>query len=184
MSSNPTKDRILPVAKKPRIVRKYMCPNCNCQKSFKLEKQWKQHVSASKECFKAVCNVLQDKQTQVLSLTKQTRPRTRSSYAILPTPEANDETMEIDNAEHFMIDDSSDEEVMDDRKPAAVAITYTAAQYHETKLLDLLDGVQAPHYLYQQILEWAHQAKLDKYDFAPERTQSSQIEHLKKLINE
>ena len=125
MSSNPTKDRILPVAKKPRIVRKYMCPNCNCQKSFKLEKQWKQHVSASKECFKAVRNVLQDKQTQVLSLTEQTRPRTRSSYAILPTPEANDETMEIDNTEHFMIDDSSDEEVMDDRKPAAGCLAYS-----------------------------------------------------------
>ena len=141
-------------------------------------------MSASKECFLAVRSVLEDKQSQALTLTQQLRPRTRSSYASLPSQEANDETVELDNAEHFIVDDSSDEEVIDERKPAAVAISYTVAQYHETKLLDLLDDVQAPHYLYQQILEWAHAAKLDRYNFVPERrTRSSQIEHLKKWLN-
>ena len=141
-------------------------------------------MSASTECFKAVTNVLEEKQTLAIKLTQQSHPRTRSSYASLPPPEANDDTIEVHNAEHFVVDVGSDEESEDDRKPAAVAITYTAAQYHETKLLRLLDDVQAPHYLYQQILEWAHEAKLDKYDFTPQRkTRSSQIEHLKKWLN-
>ena len=81
MSQNPNNTPGLPVAKKPRLIRRYICPNPNCLKSFNTEKQWKLHISHSKECFQNVYKVLEVKQLatnqQLKSSQPHVGPRTR-----------------------------------------------------------------------------------------------------------
>ena len=55
-------------------------------------------------------------------------------------------------------------------------IEYTAAQFTETKLLKILIDAAAPHFLYQDSLSWASEAKRNKYSFCPHRLeQPSQV---------
>ena len=61
---------------------------------------------------------------------------------------------------------------------------YTSAQLHETKLLKILDDIQAPHFVYKQILHWAQKAYSDNYNFMPERkSRKAQINYLKNWTN-
>jgi hypothetical protein len=64
-------------------------------------------------------------------------------------------------------------------------IKYTAEQFTETKLLKILNDVGAPHFLYQDILSWALEAKRNKkYLFCPQRLErSSQVEYLEKWLH-
>jgi hypothetical protein len=58
-------------------------------------------------------------------------------------------------------------------------IRFTTAQYHETKLLKILNDANAPHYLYKDIIEWARFARQQNYDFMPDRC--SRSAHMKQL---
>ena len=63
------------------------------------------------------------------------------------------------------------------------SVSHTTALYHETKLLQILDRAQAPHYLFQEIMQWSQQAQLKHYTFMPEcKTRVAQINHLKKWL--
>ena len=77
-------------------------------------------MSASTECFKAVTNVLEEKQTLAIKLTQQSHPRTRSSYASLPPPEANDDTIEVNLGHIYVIKET---EIMCDCTHSTVLLT-------------------------------------------------------------
>ena len=63
-------------------------------------------------------------------------------------------------------------------------IKYTAEQFTETKLLKILNDAAAPHFLYQDILNWASEAKCNKYSFCPTRLErSSQVKYLEKWLH-
>ena len=110
-------------------------------------------------------------------------PRTRAAIASLLADVDDDED---DATVAMSLGDAEDEELLTGGNLSSkerATISYTTAQFHETKLLKLLNDAQAPHYLYEQILSWAEQAKLEKYSFAPQRkSRANQINHLKKWL--
>ena len=172
------------VAKLPYRSTRYRCPNPGCQKYFATIKSCRQHCAMSKQCCLFVQQLMQDKSFG--SLVESNKPRTRSSSAkIDPLPiddhilTVDDETMDVP------VEDSiNDESVTTNTESVSTkSVAHTDGLYHETKLLQILDKVQAPHYLFQEIMEWSQQAKLKNYSFRPERkTQTAQILHLKKLV--
>ena len=65
--------------------------------------------------------------------------------------------------------------------PNRLGIKYTTEQFTETKLLKILSDAAAPHFLYQDILSWAAEAKRNQYSFRPERLErSAQVKYLEK----
>jgi hypothetical protein len=44
-------------------------------------------------------------------------------------------------------------------------VSFTPSKFVETKLLKILNDAHTPHFLYQDILNWAKEAKQLKYDF-------------------
>jgi hypothetical protein len=63
-------------------------------------------------------------------------------------------------------------------------IKYTAEQFTETELLKIQNDAAAPHFLYQEILSWASEAKRNKYSFCPQHIEhSSQVRYLEKWLH-
>ena len=62
--------------------------------------------------------------------------------------------------------------------------SHTKEQYFECKLLKLFDEANAPHFLFQQIMEWAQEAAHNGYSFQPKQiTQKAHIAQLKTWQN-
>jgi hypothetical protein len=62
-------------------------------------------------------------------------------------------------------------------------IRFTTAQFHETKLLKLLNDANAPHYLYKKLINWGRAAEHDNYNFNPTRSsRNAQVKHLEKWL--
>ena len=177
------------VAKKPRIARTFYCPNPNCQKGFDTPKQFKLHIGLSKECHEAVSLIIHSKQVQQMLEDQQARPRTRASVVDLFAEDEQGESEEVilidvntDNTDNSTINGLVNLE--QPQSAPTASITYTTAEYHETKLLKILDDCKVPLYMYNKILVWAKAAKLDGYDFNPQRMdRSKQISHLKRFLN-
>jgi GT2 family glycosyltransferase len=73
------------------------------------------------------------------------------------------------------------DKIESDQKANQLGIKYTTEQSAETKLLRLLNDDTAPHFLYQDILAWALEAKRNKYSFCPQHLErSSQVKYLEK----
>jgi hypothetical protein len=71
------------------------------------------------------------------------------------------------------------------QKTNQFGIKYTTEQSIETKLLKNLNDAAPLHFLYQDILAWASEAKHNKYAFCPQRLQrSSQVKYLEKWLFE
>ena len=61
---------------------------------------------------------------------------------------------------------------------------HTNKQYLECKLLKLLNDVNAPHYPFQSIMEWAQEASRSGYTFQPKQsTRTAHIQYLKSWLN-
>ena len=61
-------------------------------------------------------------------------------------------------------------------------LCFTSSDYVETKLLKILDDAHSPHFLYQDILNWAKESSKHQYDFRPQRTtRIAQIKHIERL---
>ena len=123
----------------------------------------------------AVLKVLQSKDVQSILKQQRDGPTTRSSTAnAFTNTETEDDILAIndfvDISTEFVQDIEQDDEVIVEleSKPKATSITYTSGQYHETKLLQLLNDNNTPHFMYQRILEWAQAANLDHYNFQPQ----------------
>ena len=82
-------------------------------------------------------------------------------------------------------DDDADSDINQDTSTELVTpdgLCFTASDFVETKLLKLMDDAHAPHFLYQDVLNWAKEAKQFGYDFRPKRTtRRAQIKHVEKL---
>jgi hypothetical protein len=62
-------------------------------------------------------------------------------------------------------------------------VSHTVEQRVHTELLQLLDSVEAPDYMFQKIIEWASRAKSERYNFCPRHSsQSSVIDDLKCIL--
>jgi hypothetical protein len=62
-------------------------------------------------------------------------------------------------------------------------IRFTTKQYHETKLLNIISNVNAPHYLYKEVMNWGSATRLDNYNFNPTRTsRNAQVKYLEKWL--
>ena len=70
--------------------------------------------------------------------------------------------------------------------PASIVrppISFHTHSFMETKLLKLLNDVNAPHSLYQNVMNWASEAKKDGYEFRSGRTtRAAQVKHLEKWL--
>ena len=61
---------------------------------------------------------------------------------------------------------------------------HTNNQYFECKLLKILNDVNALHYLFQSIMEWAQEASQLGYTFQPKQsTHKAHIQYLKSWLN-
>ena len=61
---------------------------------------------------------------------------------------------------------------------------HTNKQCFECKLLKILNDVNAPHYLFQSIIEWAKEASWSGYKFQPKQsTRKAHIQYLKSWLN-
>ena len=61
-------------------------------------------------------------------------------------------------------------------------LCFTSSDYVKTKLLKILDDAHSPHFLYQDILNWAKESSKHQYDFRPQRTtRIAQIKHIERL---
>jgi hypothetical protein len=83
-------------------------------------------------------------------------------------------------------DDSTEDALEDDFNPDEFVpppgLCFTPADLAETKLLKLLDDAHSPHFLYQDVLNWAKESSKLQYDFRPQRTtRMAQIKHIEKL---
>ena len=130
-----------------------------------------QHIAQTKACRSYVASTINQKQLQMaMSSAYGNRPTTRSTAAALSeVAQGGDyEGMHLpsdgeESAEETQPSVGTEESTT----PSYQSITYTNDQYHETKLLQLLDSIKAPHYMYGEILKWGREAKMDKYSFFP-----------------
>ena len=61
---------------------------------------------------------------------------------------------------------------------------HTNEQYFECKLLNILNGVKAPHYWFQSIMEWAHDVTRAGSKSQPKRTtRKAHIQNLKIMVD-
>ena len=184
--------KVASMPKKPRIPYQFYCPNQKCLKGFKHQKEWRQHVALSKECHMVVCELINSQQMQKFLASQQTGPTTRSAVAKFDPTEQEDIIVEEDvGMDDTVADDTtvgyhvmdSDRE-LEEKKPTDTGVAYTTPQYHETKLLQLLDEMKAPHSKFQEIMKWAQAAMLDRYNFVPENeTRKGRINNLKKWLD-
>ena len=62
--------------------------------------------------------------------------------------------------------------------------SHTNEQYFECKLLKLLDEANAPHFWFQQIMEWVQEAAHNGYNFQLKQiTQKAHVAQLKTWLN-
>ena len=94
---------------------------------------------------------------------------------------------DIDETVALPMDDDASQEVIDSfndsncsrRIPGMFGISYTTSQYVETKLLKILNDINAPRNTYQDIMNWIKEAKQMQYSFAPTfMTRNAQVNHL------
>ena len=68
--------------------------------------------------------------------------------------------------------------------PTQTIECHTNEQYFECKLLKILNDINAPHYLFQSIMEWAQEASQPGYTFQPKQsTRKAHIQYLKSWLN-
>ena len=71
-------------------------------------------------------------------------------------------------------------------RPASIVrppISFDTHSFMETKLLKLLNDTNAPHSLYQDVMNWASEAHEDGYQFQSGRTtRKAQVKHLEKWL--
>lgn len=85
-----------------------------------------------------------------------------------------------------LIDDASDDVTGEVRNPdefvSPPGLCFTPSDFAETKLLKILDDAHSPHFLYQDVLNWAKESSKLQYDFRPMRTtRTAQIKHIERL---
>lgn len=154
----------------------FVCPSPHCNYSADTKRKVSMHLSRS-----IVCRVSSQLETAVHDKDRDCIvDDTQSTFSFYDIVKNNDEEDIIDeiSTQHLSSDESSKMNNTEKLYKNDSAC-YTLDQYFSTKLLDILNQVNAPHFIYKEIMEWAIEAKESNWDFQPKRiTCSAQIEHL------
>jgi len=158
----------------------YTCPNPGCGKRFKVERYLRSHLTQSQQgCAQFLLKQLASGCSAV--------DVAQVDVAISPQVDVESHGGSTDESDQEMflpVDDSgSDEDV--DNTPIPTNIPYTNSELAETLLLKILGEAHAPHYLFQQILQWGQQVHKFGYDFEPTRLdRPAQIKALKRMLSQ
>lgn len=164
------------------------CPNCNFQ-GKSLRKHFDKSPQCRHICIEANSGFYLDQRKELSS----------PSAASFPTDDLCEENSDISNLSDIHSDDDSTVEIAEqifhgndssDNECIPVqhiqgnsdfdTIGFSSAQYCETELLKILNDNQAPHGMYQDVLEWSRRAKRMKYSFEPSIT--NRRTYVKRLV--
>jgi hypothetical protein len=173
-------------SKKPRLEHFFRCRNSHCPKpgGFTTEKGLHIHYGKSPHCgaHAAAC------QAYIRCYSIVRSPCSPSQ----PWNITNDNDSSVDRVANCSVPPSNTPvveqtglvQVESSQTTNQFGIKYTAEQFTETKLLKILNDAAAPHFLYQDILNWASEAEHNKYSFCPTRLErSSQVKYLEKWLH-
>ena len=167
----------------------FHCPFLHCGKGFdNLGGIWK-HIAISTHCDMYLQKLLQ---AQSVNWTKAVHPKTPNTTTTDFQPAQPPlghvyGTALVSSFDNILfaedIDNNDNEDIGFVDKWQTVE-SHTNTQYFDCKLLQLLDEANAPHYLFQQIMEWAQEAAHNGYSFQPKQmTQKAHITRLKTWLN-
>jgi hypothetical protein len=173
-------------SKKPRLEHFFHCRNSHCPKpgGFTTEKGLHIHYGKSPHCgaHAAACQAYIRRNSIVRSPSSPSQP-----WDI-----ANNDDSSFDRVANSSVPPSNTPvveqtglvQVESSQTTNQFGIKFTVEQFTETKLLKILNDAAAPHFLYQNILNWASEAKRNKYSFCPTRLERSfQVKYLEKWLH-
>ena len=181
-------------SRRPKQRLPFQCPFPHCRKGFENLSDVQKHVAMSMQCGLYLQKLLQ---TQSIDWTNKTDLPKNNATTILPpaqpaTTLLQQEEILYDNASESLFDNVLSVEDVDANNNLNTVLpedkrtvdSHTNKQYFECKLLKLLDEANAPHFLFQQIMEWAQEAAHNGYSFQPKRiTRRAHITQLKNWLN-
>ena len=186
------------VAKKPPKPFAVYCPNPACMKGFDKASKLQKHLAMSTHCgmymsqlwFKQQLVTEAPTKTQEIVDDRKPSPFPQQEAASpFEEMESNEDDIVVQEDQDQNTDSSlsSSESVVMDSGPTPnqdhQQLVFTKAMVFETKLLKILDDIQAPHYVFQQIMDWSKEASLSKYNFKPQlKTRNAFINQLKRTI--
>ena len=158
----------------------FKCPDKKCNKYFKTEKGLAAHFGRSPLCANVFAKQIKDeasmlvaKQHSALTLAEANLDATELSTALIDTDSSGDaESFEGSSSGTQGSDEHSTNNSLDggynqtDEDPIIYEHNhmecFSDALYFQTKLLKILDDANAPHFLFQQIIEWVQEMHLSK----------------------
>ena len=185
---------------------KVSCANPKCREQFHHHSSLQNHYSQSPKCLTFVSTVpstrilnsvgeeiskLPLKETELhVSDDDSSKHLGRNSPwmddALVPTNSSDDSLEKLADQSFHAADnlDSTKEQWVRQRRKHELGIAYMNEDKVETKLLQILDAHNANHTLYQDILNWAQEAKAEGYNFQPKRTtRKAQLVYLGRMLN-
>jgi hypothetical protein len=201
-----SKRKAPPLSDHPTKVKKqeaHVCPNVSCARDFLTSRRLKIHLTKSTTCSDALLLPVHNKASQsdmteedeyseTEYLCDDTDDDDTKPWACLEpwdnSSDDDDSTSDEENTSDKPADDKEstsdkpDDTADDNELVTPDGLCFTTPDFVETKLLKLMDDAHAPHFLYQDVLNWAKEAKQSGYDFRPKRTtRRAQIKHVEKL---
>ena len=156
-------------------------------KNYTTIRQMTSHLTKSIQCFQDITKDLYCQQTTTTGKTRNTNKTSLDSNSMVEcstNPIVNmdflDDNVEIESDE--IMDDNSNSfgnnvNIQDN------VLCYSNTVYHQTKLLQILDNANTPHYLYSQVLEWVIKAQNQKIDFNEmKKTRKGNIHQIERML--
>ena len=181
----------------PKMLLKIFCPEPTCLKVFKTERSLTAHIAKSPTCAQALTKYINNQkllQAKLMMQNPDGKQLTSTEGAIQTTNETESVSSEDSNNNMAFNDDEDNNNTIDqeetpdlpdqilDNEPQTIPqqyqstdkpnLCFTDNMYFQVKLMQLLDMANAPHYLYQQIIEWVietQEAKVSFYDVTKSR---------------
>ena len=174
------------------------CPSPWCGKGFNDVPQIQKHISMSARCGMYLQKLLHA-QSQTFGIPSPTTGSPQSISNINNPFAAADVCFPINHHEPDNLPADEDGLIMDESTtvhseadsetnthnlPIQTIECHTNEQYFECKLLKILNDVNAPHYLFKSIMDWAQEASRSGYTFQPKQsTRKAHIQYLKSWLN-
>ena len=150
----------------------YTCPNKSCLKQYKNEKGLAAHFARSPKCSTGANKLLsnQMRQCQPVNSTtavfREEEDHSEVSNEGIDVTDFQDSLIESEDEASFIHNQEADtEEAQAFDLPTYDANCYNENLYFQTKLLKILHNANVPHYVYNQIVEWAQEASQSKVSF-------------------
>ena len=171
---------------------KIFCPEPTCLKVFKTERSLTAHIAKSPTCAQALTKYINNQkllQAKAMLQNSEVKQLTTSEGTFQTTNETESVSSE-DTNNNMILSDAEDTNEADPNLAGTNEITneqpqpqqyqstdkpslcFTDNMYFQVKLMQILDMANAPHYLYQQIIEWVivtQEAKVSFYDVSKSR---------------